>query len=583
MDDMARFPGLRPRGRGGIFYFRVRVPKDLVERIGRKDIWVSLGTNDFSVAKERYLEQSLNMEREFAEQRRRRDVLVGGDRSGSTDREAEAVLAEVARALARKLVAEARTLNEFDKTRYEYDEEQAGHIASQIDGDLVDLRAFNENGQLRVSQAVRRLLNKQPVTGPSSPSDPALRQYVRRALIVIAEEERARFAGDFSRRIIDADFQDIGADDLSVRFTPEASLTVRAASEIFWRHKFEIRPLSAKTERKYRAALDQVVAYLGVDRYIGTVRRSDCMQFRDVVARLPSNFTKRAGKGRSLEEAAALADERGLPKMAFETQVTYLNMMLRFLKWAHNEEHIQDIRLGDIEPLATKGRPEGKRRSFTDHQLTAIFHAPIYTGCMDDEYRFARPGPHIVRRSRYWVPLIALFTGMRLGEILQLTTEHIRKSEAGTNFIVLTPDMRLKTPESEREIPIHSALVSFGFLNFVDEKRANGKIELFDDVPLASDGTRSTLFSKRFASFLRSVGIKDLSSRTCFHVFRHTMKDALDRGQVPEEQSDAICGWTRGKKTGRRYGTGKEADTLAPWIEMLSLPRVDLSHLRMTE
>ncbi|MBA3570054.1 MAG: site-specific integrase [Pyrinomonadaceae bacterium] len=262
--------------------------------------------------------------------------------------------------------------------------------------------------------------------------------------------------------------------------------------------------------------------------------------------------------------------------MTFETQATYLNMMLRFLNWAHDEEHIQHIKLNNIEPLAKKKREEEKRGSFKAAQLKVIFHAPIYTGCMDDEYRFARPGPNIIRRGRYWVPLIALYTGMRLGEILQLTTNHVRTSETGTHFFLLSRDMQLKNSESRREVPIHSALVSFGLLAFVEGKRVTGRTDLFDDVPLASDGTRSTLFSKRFASFLRSVDVR----ADCFHMFRHTLRDALRRGDVPEEYAEAICGWTRAGKTSRQYGDGFEADTLSPWIEKLVLPKVDLSHLR---
>lgn len=580
MDDMARFPGLRPRGRGGVFYFRVRVPKDLVERMRRKDIWVSLETNDLSIAKERYLEQALKMQREFAEQRRRRDVLVGGDGIGLPVGEVETVSTEVARALSRKLVAEARTLSDFDKTRHEYDEEHASDIAAEIDGDLVDLQTFNENGQMRVSQAVRRALDQHTVAGLSRATDPVLRQFVRRALIVIAQEERARFAGDFSQHTIDADFQDIGADDLSVIVSGEAALTVKTASDRFWQQRIEPKISSPKTERKYRAALDQVVAFLGADRQIGTVKRADCARFRDLVARLPSNLSKRVGKNQSLEKAAELADERGWAKMAFDTQVTYLNMMLRLLAWAHDEEHIQHIKLNNIEPLAKKKREEDKRGSFKADQLTAIFHAPIYTGCMDDEYRFARPGPNVIRRSRYWVPLIALYTGMRLGEILQLTTDHIRTSETGTHFFLLSRDMQLKNSESRREVPIHSDLIDFGFVAFVESKRTSRQNDLFNDVPLASDGTRSTLFSKRFASFLRSVGLKDVSTDACFHMFRHTLRDALRRGHVSEEHAEAICGWTRAGKTSRQYGDGFEADTLAQWLEKLVLPKVDLSHLR---
>jgi hypothetical protein len=36
---------------------------------------------------------------------------------------------------------------------------------------------------------------------------------------------------------------------------------------------------------------------------------------------------------------------------------------------------------------------EDGRRSFTKDELKAIFNAPLYTGCRDDERNFAKPGP----------------------------------------------------------------------------------------------------------------------------------------------------------------------------------------------
>ena len=61
-----------------------------------------------------------------------------------------------------------------------------------------------------------------------------------------------------------------------------------------------------------------------------------------------------------------------------------------------------------------------KRLPFSALQLNTIFRAPLYTGCVDDANGYGRPGYQTPRRARFWVPLIALFSGMRLNEIAQL-------------------------------------------------------------------------------------------------------------------------------------------------------------------
>ena len=61
---MAKYPGLMRRGTK--WYLRAWVPEDLQHVIGRKDIWKSLRTGDYSVAKARYIEERVRVEREFA-------------------------------------------------------------------------------------------------------------------------------------------------------------------------------------------------------------------------------------------------------------------------------------------------------------------------------------------------------------------------------------------------------------------------------------------------------------------------------------------------------------------------------------
>jgi hypothetical protein len=52
METVAKYPGLMRRGTR--WYLRVKVPKDLVEELGRREIWRSLDTGNYPRAVGRY-------------------------------------------------------------------------------------------------------------------------------------------------------------------------------------------------------------------------------------------------------------------------------------------------------------------------------------------------------------------------------------------------------------------------------------------------------------------------------------------------------------------------------------------------
>ncbi len=187
---------------------------------------------------------------------------------------------------------------------------------------------------------------------------------------------------------------------------------------------------------------------------------------------------------------------------------------------------------------------------FEDDELRRIFNRPIYTGCKDDQNGFAKPGPNIVRRSRHWAPLIGLFMGLRAGEILQLTPAHFRVSDGGAPFAVLTPDMRLKNDNAQREIPVHPTLIAIGLLAWIERRRQNPNDKLFPELGLDTYETESPTFSKRFRSDLKYFELGERRDKLTFHSFRHTFKRALDRAAVPEQERTNFVDGRARKKSG---------------------------------
>jgi integrase len=88
--------------------------------------------------------------------------------------------------------------------------------------------------------------------------------------------------------------------------------------------------------------------------------------------------------------------------------------------------------LSVIDPV----RDRDKRLPFSVNQVQRIFNAPLYRGCENDGAGYARPGPNRPRRHRFWIPLIGLYSGMRLNEICQMDVADIQTIEGITCFQV---------------------------------------------------------------------------------------------------------------------------------------------------
>ena len=227
------------------------------------------------------------------------------------------------------------------------------------------------------------------------------------------------------------------------------------------------------------------------------------------------------------------------------------------------KNHMRGLRLAD--PVAK----QDKRHPFSDEQLRQMFTAPLYRGCKNDGNGYTTPGDARPKGTRFWIPLIGLYSGLRLNEICQLDTSDVRMVDDVRCFVITekslvgSTDKSLKTRSSERIVPVHPKLLDLGLVAFVDERSKRGDAKLFHDICPGGSGFRSTAFSKWFVHFLKHSGAS--RERTSFHSFRHRFRDALRDARVDRDISLAIGGWGTGKNAGDvsdNYGRGYRASVL---------------------
>ncbi|MCJ2092162.1 site-specific integrase [Methylobacterium sp. J-072] len=321
----------------------------------------------------------------------------------------------------------------------------------------------------------------------------------------------------------------------------------------------------------------------GADRDVSQIKRADAAELVNLLVRLPASATKRF-PGLTAPQAADVAAKAGAAPMTRLTASSYLSAFSTLMGFAiarglQADNPTAGLSVG-IDGVAAKDR----RHPFSAEQLIKLFSAPLYTGCLNDEAGYARVGTQVIRRGRFWVPLISLFTGMRMNEICQLLVRDIAQLD-GVDVIIVAADdagvKRVKTAAGERFVPIHPELKRCGLLQYRDAAIARGETRLFPELTAAkSSGYLSDNFSKWFANFLRSCEAAE--PRTSFHSFRHNYRDALREADISAERVRALGGWSSGR-TEDDYGSGLRASTLDREIEKVRYEKLDLSHLHVPQ
>jgi integrase len=169
-------------------------------------------------------------------------------------------------------------------------------------------------------------------------------------------------------------------------------------------------------------------------------------------------------------------------------------------------------------------------RAFKPHELIRAFAPKTYL----EENRSAH---------HYWPALIALFTGMRLGEVSQLALDDIRLERGLWAIDVNDEDYkRVKSAAARRIIPMHPELIDLGLPEFVEDVR---KLKLGPQLfpmllPKVGDGSIGNAPGKKWDLYLKTAELT--ADALTFHSLRKTANTLLKKEKVPFEVRCQIVG-----------------------------------------
>src|SRR3569833_2008839 len=256
------------------------------------------------------------------------------------------------------------------------------------------------------------------------------------------------------------------------------------------------------------------------------------------------------------------------PRLSLRTVKRHVSALSSLWRWAVEEKQAsENIFAGFSFP--SQSRVNEQRDMWSQEELTRLFRTPIYSGCRSPSQR-TTVGTQVIKDEKYWLPLIAIFSGLRQEEICQLHLDDVKFTEKCWVFDVnARPPRKLKNRNAVRKVPVHSRLKAFGLLGYADELRAQGETMLFPALRRGgADDRLGHSYSKWFARYRQAVGL--YRRGLDFHSFRHTCTTLLQRAGVPLATIDELTGHATPGETAR-YSHRLTMQQLADAIESIDL------------
>jgi integrase len=524
---MSKQTYLHKREKSAVYYFRCRIPNDLLSHYDNKrEIIYSLKTRDHHEAMRRVSIEAGKQQTEFEALRR---TLVNTQKSPKQLVYSDAEIERLS------LLWTHCVLETDDRQRLDgYPDESFEEQAERLTDTEQHLKQIYARGELeKIYPALNGFL---VLVRVQPPDDPVIYRHLAMSFLKAALQatklQLARHNGDVVETELIAPANKVYVEHIAQPINEELSRLDLAQLLQNWHEAIPNR--AASTVDAYTSAIKEFKVWIkGVSA--DKVTRQNIIGFRDYLLK------ERAQHNKTVEKK--------------------IGILCSILQLAVDDELLPSNPAMRIKVPKPKHAPKA-RIPYSEQDMQQIFNSALYTSSESDLPLGGKGA------AAKWLPVLAMYTGARLEEIAQLHVADIKQdSQHGWYFDITdvatqeddsqttltdASPKRLKTESSRRRVPVHPKLQQIGFIHFVKRCRAAGNERLFPQLVPDSKGAYSGSWSKWWSRYARQViGINN--SKKVFHSFRHAFKDACREAGISEEISDALSGHTGGG-VGRTYG-----------------------------
>ena len=335
-----------------------------------------------------------------------------------------------------------------------------------------------------------------------------------------------------------------------------------------------------------RIVISQFFELVGRDRAISSLESADIRHWQDISAKLPSNFSKmKLFAGLTLQEIAShpeSSSKKHLSKVTIQRQFSAIS---GFLGWCVTQRYANKNPCDGLGWNIPKG--SNPYPPFSIEQLNKIFRSPLFTGFEKDGREHVR-GTTKANDWRYWIPIICLFTGARIGEIAQLKLSDISTQHEIPVILIKNDEKSGQSTKSgkSRFVPISKGLERCGFMTYFMEQqrkaRGDKHAQLFPELTPNKRGQISATPSRFWREYLTAINLKKGNDGYGSHSFRHTLADELRLADYLDSEIEVALGHNQKTVTsgyGRlSQGTAKRLNEMFNRVEFQGL---DIAHLHV--
>jgi integrase len=290
---------------------------------------------------------------------------------------------------------------------------------------------------------------------------------------------------------------------------------------------------SAATKRAYEPVFRVLRELVGSDAQLATLTHEDGDRLFAAIQSIPTNAQKRkATRGlplrKQIEEGKRLGLPTLSPKTVNDSYLAHLNALFGFAKvrgWM------------PFNPLAGRRMKEevaagDKREPFKD-RLPVLFGAAPWSPKDASE------------PVRYYGPLLALFHGLRLAEIVGLRAGDVGTEQGHPMIYIRAGERGLKGRGSRRDLPMHPELVRLGLADYATKRRKAGGPDamLFAGERPNERGQWGRKLGQWFVGRVKELGLE--GRKLTLHALRHDFRDALREAGIEEPLAEYLFGHAR--------------------------------------
>jgi len=285
--------------------------------------------------------------------------------------------------------------------------------------------------------------------------------------------------------------------------------------------KLKLEAMKLRTRQKYETSLNMLAVFHG-DKSMSDANQFQMNKMFSKVERLPPDW-KRNPKFKSMTITQVIEQNKG-EGLHLESFGGYKSPISQFVKWAKKayDGAFDGVIIADIEYDGGRRKGEDGQRSFNNPELIKLF------ACKEMK-SYCGSGKSV---GRFWLPVIGLYTGMRVNEICQLNPFTDILNEDGIWYFLISSetdgaddiDKSVKSGTS-RKVPIHSKLIELGLFGYTDALKKAGYRRMFP-LDAAHKNGASGNTARGFRRFIETVGLRDegVNNRIVgMHAFRHTI------------------------------------------------------------